>query len=94
MAETAQNNGTGSSKPADSETSEVYDRRTLTYANSFDDNWTSFAIKAIEWMTGKLTILRMVQKFERQNASYRGQKFWRGALNVMGIEPEDPARTD
>nr|WP_245626824.1 lysophospholipid acyltransferase family protein [Aestuariivita boseongensis] len=65
---------------------EVYDRRSLTYANSFDDAWTANAIKAIEWMTGKLTILRMVNKFEKQNANYRGQHFWRGALNTMGID--------
>ncbi len=69
---------------------EVYDRRTLTYANSFDDPWTAFAIKAIEWCTGKLTILRMVNKFEKMNADYRGQKFWRGALNVMGIDLQTP----
>jgi putative hemolysin len=69
---------------------EVYDRRTLTYANSFDDPWTSFGIRAIEWFTGKLTILRMVNKFEKTNAEYRGQKFWRGALNVMGIELKTP----
>lgn len=67
-------------------TGEVYDRRTLTYANSFDDRWTAFAIKAIEWVTGKFTILRMVDKFEKQNADYRGQKFWRGALDTMGID--------
>ncbi len=80
---------------AESETGEVYDRRTLTYANSFDDRWTSLAIRAIEWFTGKLTILRMVKKFEKQNAQYRGQKFWRGALNVMGIDlltPEEQIR--
>ncbi|WP_435140569.1 lysophospholipid acyltransferase family protein [Pseudopelagicola sp. nBUS_19] len=69
---------------------QTYDRRTLTYANSFDDWWTSFAIRAIEWLTGKLTILRMVSKFERGNAEYRGQKFWRGALNTMGIELQTP----
>lgn len=69
---------------------EVYDRRTLTYANSFDDPWTSFAIRAIEWFTGKLTILRMVAEFERNNAEYRGQKFWRGVLDVMGIELRTP----
>jgi putative hemolysin len=72
------------------ETGEIYDRRTLTYANSFDDPWTSFAIKAIEWCTGKLTILRMVAKFEKKNADYRGQRFWRGALDVMGIELRTP----
>ncbi|MFK7753534.1 MAG: lysophospholipid acyltransferase family protein [Sedimentitalea sp.] len=69
---------------------ETYDRRTLTYANSFDDPWTSFAIRAIEWFTGKLTILRMVRRFEKTNEQYRGQKFWRGALNVMGIEVQTP----
>lgn len=70
---------------------EIYDRRTLTYANSFDDRWTSTAIRTIEWMTGKITILRMVKKFEKNNSIYRGQKFWRGALNVMGIELQTPA---
>jgi putative hemolysin len=65
---------------------ETYDRRTLTYANSFDDPWTSFAIRAIEWCTGKIRILRMVSEFEKSNEQYRGQKFWRGALNVMGID--------
>ncbi|MEX0337480.1 MAG: lysophospholipid acyltransferase family protein [Arenibacterium sp.] len=91
MAETAQDSPPVV-EPATSEaTGEVYDRRTLTYANSFDDRWTSFAIKAIEWMTGKITILRMVNKFEKSNASYRGQKFWRGALDTMGIDLQTPA---
>lgn len=71
-------------------TGEVYDRRTLTYSNSFDDRWTSLAIRTIEWFTGKLAILRMVKKFERRNAEYRGNKFWRGALNIMGIELNTP----
>jgi len=70
---------------------EVYDRRTLTYANSFDDNWTSTAIKTIEWFTGKISILRMVNKFERMNADHRGQKFWAGALGVMGVKLTTPA---
>ncbi len=77
-------------KPATETEGQTYDRRTLTYANSFDDRWTSFAIRAIEWMTGKLKILRMVNKFEHDNEKYRGQKFWRGALNVMGIELQTP----
>ena len=71
---------------ADDTTGEVYDRRALTYANSFDDAWTSTGIKVIEWLTGKITILRMVNKFEKQNANYRGQRFWRGALDTMGID--------
>ena len=76
--------------PDTTQQGEIYDRRTLTYANSFDDAWTATAIKAIEWCTGKFTILRMVNKFEKNNADYRGQKFWRGALNTMGIELQTP----
>lgn len=102
LAETAQNGETGvgleaarssavNSEPpsgpdAGLPTGEVYDQRTLTYANSFDNPWTSFAVRAIEWCTGKPTILKMVRKFEKTNAGYRGQKFWRAALNVMGID--------
>ncbi|OBY27777.1 lysophospholipid acyltransferase family protein [Leisingera sp. JC1] len=91
MADTAQDRKTGiAPDTAEQTTGEVYDRRTLTYANSFDDRWTSLAIKTIEWLTGKLTILRMVNKFEKNNAEYRGQKFWRGALNTMGIDLQTP----
>ena len=92
VVDTAQNSNTGLTGQADAaQQGEIYDRRTLTYANSFDDPWTAFAIKAIEWFTGKLTILRMVSKFEKMNADYRGQKFWRGALDVMGIDLQTPA---
>ncbi|MHA6263183.1 lysophospholipid acyltransferase family protein [Arenibacterium sp. CAU 1754] len=87
LVETAHNNSEGiEPRVGQAQEGEVYDRRTLTYANSFDDRWTSLAIRTIEWFTGKLTILRMVSKFERQNAEYRGQKFWRGALDIMGID--------
>ena len=92
LVDTAQNSNSGlAAKTEPAQQGEVYDRRTLTYANSFDDRWTSFAIKAIEWMTGKPSILRMVNKFEKLNADYRGQKFWRGALDVMGIDLTTPA---
>jgi putative hemolysin len=86
VVQTAHDRDSGISSEAKTDTGEVYDRRTLTYANSFDDAWTGFAIRAIEWCTGKLSILRMVNRFERQNAQYRGQKFWKGALDVMGID--------
>ncbi len=72
------------------ENGETYDRRNLTYAHSFDDNWTSTAIKTIEWFTGKLRIIGMVNKFERMNADHRGQAFWQGALGVMGVELQTP----
>lgn len=91
LADTAKDIGPEISQGADRQPKgEIYDRRTLTYANSFDDPWTSFVIRAIEWLTGKFTILRMVNKFEKINTEHRGQKFWRGALDVMGIDLTTP----
>lgn len=90
MADISQDDTAATTADAAQDQGQVYDRRTLTYANSFDDVWTSFAIRAIEWMTGKWTILRMVKKFEKNNASHRGQDFWRGALNTMGVELTTP----
>lgn len=66
-----------------------HDRRSLTYANSFDSAAKSTAIRAVEWLTGKLTIIRMVRRFEREGAP-RGQAFWPAALNVMGIDRLTP----
>ncbi|MRU14719.1 acyltransferase [Roseovarius sp. A21] len=62
-----------------------YDRRSLTYANSFDTPATAFTIRTIEWFTGKLSILRMIRKFEKRGAP-TGQAFWRAALDTMGID--------
>lgn len=64
--------------------SQHYDRRSLTYANSFDNVFQSTFIRVVEWLTGKLTIIRMVRKLERQGAPV-GQPFWRACLDVMGI---------
>ena len=61
-----------------------YDRRSLTYANSFDAPFTSFCIRTIEWLTGKITILKMIRAFEKKGTP-SGQPFWRAALDTMGI---------
>ncbi len=66
-----------------------YDRRSLTYANSFDSPAKALLIKTIEWFTGKLKILRMVKKFEAQGTP-TGQAFWPAALKIMGIELQTP----
>ncbi|MBU3261631.1 lysophospholipid acyltransferase family protein [Roseovarius sp. PS-C2] len=66
-----------------------YDRRSLTYANSFDSPATALTIRTIEWFTGKLSILRMIKQFERRGAP-TGQPFWRAALDTMGIDLETP----
>lgn len=67
----------------------TYDRRSLTYANSFDSGFHSLVIKTIEWFTGKWTILRRVRAFEKKGAP-EGQAFWRAALDQMGIALETP----
>ncbi|MEL7254422.1 MAG: lysophospholipid acyltransferase family protein [Pseudomonadota bacterium] len=61
-----------------------YDRRSLTYANSFDAPFTSFCIRTIEWFTGKIAIVKMIKAFEKKGAP-TGQPFWRAALDTMGI---------
>ena len=62
-----------------------YDRRSLSYASTFDDPWKASFIRVMEAFTGKLTILRLIRKFERQGAP-TGQAFWRACLDVMGID--------
>ncbi len=61
-----------------------YDRRSLTYANSFDSPATATIIRGMEWLTGKISIIRMIRAFEKSGAP-SGQGFWRAALDTMGI---------
>ncbi|SDI31545.1 Putative hemolysin [Lutimaribacter saemankumensis] len=67
----------------------TYDRRSLTYANSFDSPLTATIIRAMEWMTGKITILRRIREFERRGAP-TGQAFWPATMDVMGIDLQTP----
>ncbi len=62
-----------------------YDRRAISYASTFDDPRKAAFIRIVETLTGRLTILRLVRKFEKQGAP-QGQAFWRAALDVMGID--------
>ncbi|MBW4707307.1 lysophospholipid acyltransferase family protein [Roseobacter sp. YSTF-M11] len=66
-----------------------YDRRSLSYASTFGDPRKAAIIRVIEAFTGKLTILRLVRKFEKRGAP-TGQAFWRAALDVMGIDLMTP----
>ena len=63
----------------------VYDRRSLTYANSFPNPWVRGTIKTIEWLTGKISVLRRVRQFERMG-EVSGQDFWHATMRVMGID--------
>jgi putative hemolysin len=67
----------------------VYDRRSLTYANTFPNPWVRGTIRAIEWMTGKISVLRRVRQFE-QLGDVTGQEFWGATMRVMGIDLRTP----
>ncbi|MDJ0822360.1 MAG: lysophospholipid acyltransferase family protein [Paracoccaceae bacterium] len=67
-----------------------YDKRKLSYANTFTNPWKANTIRAMEWLTGKLPLLRMVRRFERMGPA-EGQKFWSQALGIMRIELQTPA---
>ncbi len=66
-----------------------YDRKSLSYASTFDDPLKSTIISVMEMFTGKLSILRMIRKFEKRGAP-TGQAFWRAALDTMGIDLTTP----
>lgn len=71
-----------------------YDRRALTYANTFENFWKANIIRALEWMTGKIRIIMMLREFKSRTKTR--DTMWREALDVMGIElmtpPEQIAR--
>ncbi|MEL6621001.1 MAG: lysophospholipid acyltransferase family protein [Pseudomonadota bacterium] len=87
MVDSTHNAGTPAQSQAQPEnvTFTKYDRRSLSYASTFDDPWKATVIRIMEAFTGKLSILRMIRKFEDQGAP-SGQAFWRACLDVMGID--------
>lgn len=67
-----------------------YDKRNLSYANTFTNPWKANTIRVMEWMTGKLHLLRLIRRFEKNGVRF-GQGFWGDALGAMGIELKTPA---
>ena len=66
-----------------------YDKRRLSYGGTFTDPWKANSIRALEWMTGKLTLLRLIRRFEAQGPA-RGPEFWERVLRVMRIDLQTP----
>ncbi len=66
-----------------------YDKRRLSYGGTFTDPWKANTIRVLEWTTGKLTLLRLIRRFEALGPA-RGPEFWDRALKIMGIEIETP----
>lgn len=66
-----------------------YDKRKLSYANTFTNPWKANTIRVMEWMTGKIPLIRLVRRFEREGAP-EGQAFWPKALGLMKIDIRTP----
>lgn len=74
---------------AQSLSDQPYDKRRLSYANTFTNPWKANTIRVMEWMTAKLRLLRLIRRFEAMGAPH-GQAFWAQALGVMGITLTTP----
>lgn len=61
-----------------------YDKRKLSYANTFTNPWKANTIRVMEWATGKLPLIRLVRRVERDGVR-EGQAFWPHALSHMKI---------
>ena len=66
-----------------------YDRRKLSYANTFENTFQRVTIQTIELLTARLSLLRRIRKFEAMGVTF-GQPFWKQALDVMGIKLTTP----
>ncbi|MGB5560587.1 MAG: lysophospholipid acyltransferase family protein [Paracoccaceae bacterium] len=66
-----------------------YDKRKLSYANTFPNPWKATTIRTMEWLTGKFWLLRLIRRFEAEGIA-EGQAFWPQALRHMGIAVQTP----
>ncbi|NDR56838.1 lysophospholipid acyltransferase family protein [Aliiruegeria sabulilitoris] len=66
-----------------------YDKRRLSYANTFENPFQVGFIHFMEALTGKMRLLRLIRKFEAMGVP-DGQAFWAQALDVMGIALRTP----
>lgn len=66
-----------------------YDMRRLSYAGTFSNPIKANTIRAIEWLTAKVTLLRLIRSFEKSGAPF-GAPFWPKAIRHMGIRIDTP----
>ncbi|MGL5009219.1 MAG: hypothetical protein ACRC6I_05015, partial [Paracoccaceae bacterium] len=82
-------------KPADAKVAikenpnKPYDKRRLSYAGTFSNPVKVLTIRALEWATAKITLLRLIRKFEQAGAPF-GRPFWTKAIAHMGIDVQTP----
>lgn len=70
--------------------SRKYDMQRLSYAGTFTNPFKAGTIRTIEWLTAKVTLLRLIRDFERSGAPF-GSPFWPKAIRQMGIRIDTPA---
>jgi putative hemolysin len=70
--------------------SRKYDMRRLSYAGTFTNPWKAGTIRTLEWLTAKVTLMRLIRDFERRGAPF-GPPFWPAAILQMGIRIGTPA---
>jgi putative hemolysin len=66
-----------------------YDMRRLSYAGTFKNPIKVISIRAIEWLTAKVHLLRLIRAFERTGVPF-GAPFWSKAVRQMGIRIDTP----
>ena len=66
-----------------------YQKHKLSYANTFTNPFKVGVIRVLEWSTGKMRLLRLIRKFEREGVVF-GQAFFTHALRVMQIDVQTP----
>ena len=62
-----------------------YDTGTLSFGLSGSSPIRVKAIRIIEWLTGKITLLRMVKEFDQTDRAYEGT-YWAKILELLRIE--------
>lgn len=67
----------------------AYDMRRLSYAGTFSNPFKAGSIRALEWLTAKVTLLRLIRAFEKSGAPH-GAPFWPKAIRHMGIRIDTP----
>ena len=66
-----------------------YDMRRLSYAGTFKNPFKAGSIRVLEWLTAKVTLLRLIRSFEKSGAPF-GAPFWPKAIRHMGIRIDTP----
>ncbi|MCY4184186.1 MAG: lysophospholipid acyltransferase family protein [Rhodobacteraceae bacterium] len=62
-----------------------YKSKQLSYGNTFPGSYRSAVIRTIEWLTGKLTLIRLIRIYE-STGRFPNQTFYSKALELLRIE--------